>query len=447
MPHLVSGVGPQQTSSGVRRRRHDTDSTVTASRAPWTRRDVAAIVSVLVLGAVARLVLLPSAGFRDDIDQFVGWVHHIATSGLGTLYGETAAGPVTFGPVMGYVWAILATADPAFRTVEDASDVGVRMLMKLPAVAADLGLAILVSYALRDWPRWAVGGAAAILLHPAVIDVSAWWGQYESIYLLSALAATVLAINGRNGWAAVAIAVSLMTKPQALPLVLPFAAWFWATSGVRGLARAAIAGAATIVVLWVPFIASGGPIDYIRNLGTYQNEIFNILSLRAWNAWWLVQELVAGGAFIVDGTALLGPVTPRHLGYTIAVVLNIAVAVIVLRDPRPRTLILALGTSVLVFFSFATQMHERYAFGAIVFLALLISEPRVRTLWLAFSVVFTFNLMAAVPPTPAIGQLLPVSGVLGIAGSIAMLAVTVAALRMLGAPPPDRVEARGSPDS
>jgi Gpi18-like mannosyltransferase len=345
---------------------------------------------------------------------------------------------VTFGPVMGYVWAVLAAIDPAFDTTTDASEAAIRVLMKLPAVVADIGLALIIGYALRDRPRWAIAGAAAILLHPAVIYVSAWWGQYEPVYLLSALAATVIAINGRNGWAAVAIAVSVMTKPQALPLLLPFAAWFWASGGWRTIVTATLAGLATIVVLWLPFVAHGGPVDYLGNLGIYQNEIFNILSLRAWNTWWLVQEAVAGGGFIADGSPFLGPLTLRHVGYAIAGLLELVVAAAVLRDPRPRTLILALAASVLVAFSFLTQMHERYAYGAVAFLALLIAEPRTRWLWLAFGVAFTLNLLAAIPPTPEIRALLPVVGPLGIAGSIVMLGITGAALRMLVEPRPGR---------
>lgn len=414
-----------------------------ATPQPWTRRDAATLGAVLVLGVAIRLALLPTPGFRDDIDQFVGWVRHIATRGLGTLYGETDAGPVTFGPVMAYIWAILATVEPGFRTAVDASEVGIRVLMKLPAVVADLGLALIVGYALRGERRWAVAGAAAILLHPAVVDVSAWWGQYESVYMVFALGAAVLAINQRNGLAALAVAVALMTKPQVLPLLLPFAAWFWATGGWREVLRAGILGAATILVLWLPFLSNGGPLDYLRNLGTYQNEIFNVLSLRAWNAWWLVQEAATGGGFIADDVAVLGPVTLRHVGYAIAGALSLAVAIAIVRDPRPRTLILGLASSVLVVFSFATQMHERYAYGALVFLALLVAEPGARWLALAFGVVFTLNLLAAIPPTPEIGTLLPVAGVLGIAGSVAMLAITFAAVRMMAASPPDPVGAPG----
>ena len=49
-------------------------------------------------------------------------------------------------------------------------------------------------------------------------------------------------------------------------------------------------------------------------------------------------------------------------------------------------------------------MHERYAYGALVFLMLLVPDVRMRWLGVAFGVVFTLNLLAAVPPTPEIGR-------------------------------------------
>lgn len=268
--------------------------------------------------------------------------------------------------------------------------------MKLPASLADLGLAALVAFALRDRPRWAVAAAGAVLLVPATWYVSAWWGQCESIFMLSGLGAAIATANGRNGFAAVLIAVSLSTKPQAIPFVLPFAAWFWASGyaagglrgGVRELARTGIVGLAALVVLWLPFIPAGGPLDYLANLSTYQGEIFNVLSLRAWNAWWLLQETAAGGDFIADDIAIAGPITLRHLGFAITGLLSLVVAAAIIRDPRPRALFVGLAASVLTFFTFLTQMHARYAYAALLFLVLLLPERIGRLswawLWLAF---------------------------------------------------------------
>ena len=81
--------------------------------------------------------------------------------------------------------------------------------------------------------------------------------------------------------------------------------------------------------------------------------------------------------------------------------------------------------SVLVVFTFMTQMHERYAYAALIIPVLLLSDRPTRWWWLAFSVTFFLNLVAAVPPSPQVGALLPVSGLLGVAGAVAMTALCI----------------------
>ena len=171
-----------------------------------------------------------------------------------------------------------------------------------------------------------------------------------------------------------------MTKPQALPFLVPFAAWFWARGGLRGFAQATAIGLAVVVLVWLPFIPPAGRPNYLQNLGEYQNDIFSVLSLRAWNVWWILQVVAAGGEFASDTTAVLGPITFRHIGYVLTGLLELVVFVAVLRDPRPRTLILGLAASTLTAFCFLTTMHERYAYGALVFLMLLLVERPVRAL-------------------------------------------------------------------
>ena len=413
---------------------------VDAATERWSRRQIAALAIVILAGMAIRLVLLPTEGLKGDLDQFVLWVHGIAVDGLGNIYDQN----VTFPPVMAYIWGLLAAIEPAFKTVTESFDPGIRVLMKLPSTIADFGLALLALYALRDRPLWGVTAAIAILLHPAVIDVSAWWGQYESIYLLFALTAVVFALNDRNRFAAAALALALMTKPQALPFLIPFAAWFWAKGGLSGFLTAAAIGAGVIVLVWLPFIPADGPANYLHNLDEYQNDIFAVLSLRAWNLWWIVQTVGAGGGFVSDQTAIVGSLTFRYLGYALTALFELVVFFAVLRDPKPRTLILGLAASTLIAFSFLTTMHERYAYGALIFLMLLLAEAPVRWLAIAFGVVFTLNLLAAVPPTTEIGALLPVDGVLGVVGSVAMLIIAFVLLFAVSRPPIARQTASDS---
>jgi Gpi18-like mannosyltransferase len=258
-----------------------------------------------------------------------------------------------------------------------------------------------------------------------VIDVSALFGQYESIYVLFGLGAFLLAINGHPRFAALALGLALMTKPQALPFVAPFAAWALATLGWRETARLVLIGLGVVAVVWLPFVPFGGPAGYLRSLEAHQNDIFAVLSLRAWNPWWILQS-AAGGDFLGDSTAILGPLTPRHLGLIAFGLLQLIVVAWVHRRPTPSALAWGLAASSIAAFLALTTMHERYAYPVLVFLALAFPDRRAAALWIAFGVVFTLNLLAAVPPSDEIERILPVGGGLGLAGSIAMTAIGVA---------------------
>jgi len=397
------------------------------TRNRWRARDWALLLGGLAAAGLIRALLLPTEGLRGDIDQFVRWVHGIAGAPLGEAYRMN----LSFPPVMVYVFAFLSAIEPAFRTVTDGSDPAIRTLMKLPATLADFGLAALVAWVLRDRPRWAVGAALAVLLTPAVFYDSAWWGQFESIYTLSGLTAVAFALSGRDRAAAALLAVSLMTKPQAFPFLVPFAAWFLARHGLRGSVPLALVGAAVAALLWLPFIADGGPGRYLGSLAGYQGDVFAVLSLRAWNLWWLVQEAYGGGSFLSDGGAIIGPLTPRFIGLSVTALLELVVFLAVLRAPSGRTLVLGLTASVLVAFAFLTTMHERYAYAALVFGALLLADRVVRPGWVALATVVSLNLVAASPPTRQLATLLPISGPLGAAGAVVILAITAVTLILL----------------
>src|SRR4051812_12016535 len=353
-----------------------------------------AIAVLFAVGIGIRLWVLPAVGLKGDIDQFVTWVHGIAVNGWGNAYDQN----LSFPAVMAWVWGVLAAIEPAFRRGTDSSDPAIRELMKVPATLADLGIAAAVGWWFRDRPWAAVAAVAAVLLWPVTWYVSAWWGQYESIYVLSAVVAVLAARARRPSLVAVLVAISLMTKPQALPFAVPFAAWFLATQGIRGTIKAAAIGLVTIVVLWLPFLAAGGPVKYLGNLGEYQNGIFQFLSLRAWNPWWVLQVVGAQGNFVVDSTPVIGPLTFRHLGYVLTALLSIAVFVGVYRRPTAGSLALGLAAVTLVAFVSLTTMHERYAYPAFVFLLMAINSRLLLAAWALFSVTLLANLVFAAPP-------------------------------------------------
>jgi hypothetical protein len=388
-----------------------------------------AIPLVFAVGIALRLWLWPAQGLKGDIDQFVLWVHGIAVNGWPNAYDQN----LSFPAVMAWIWGALAAIEPAFRTVTDSSDPAIRALMKAPASLADIGIAAAVGWWFRDRPWAALAAVAAVLLWPVTWYVSAWWGQYESLYVLPAVLAVLAARAHRPSLVAVLVAISLMTKPQALPFVVPFAAWFLATQGWRGTLKAAVIGLVTIVLIWLPFLAAGGPIKYLGNLSEYQNGIFQFLSIRAWNPWWAIQVLGAGGDFVLDSTRILGPLTFRSLGFALAGLLSIAVFVGVYRRPSARNLAMGLAAVTLVAFVCLTQMHERYAYPAFVFLLMAINGRVLFAAWAVFSVTLLANLVAAAPP-PELA--LPDTASASLVGAAVITLVAVVAVLLTGRDPP-----------
>ena len=235
--------------------------------------------------------------------------------------------------------------------------------------------------------------------------MSAWWGQYESIFALLVLLAYLAATFGPRRFGGRGRSPRrCLTKPQVAPLVVPFAAWFLARIGWRSpaslgrLAILALVALATTAVLWLPFLAAGGPRELPpRIFATYQNGPYSVLSLNAWNLWWLNQELFAGGTLVGDNQSFLGPLTFRLAGFGLTALLLLLLGYGVYRRPTAQVLALGLAAAALVAFAFLTTMHERYAYAAVVFLAPC-SSPNPRVLMRSRSpsrAVFTLNLNSA----------------------------------------------------
>jgi len=328
--------------------------------------------------------------------------------------------------VLPWIWGLIGAAWPGLGSTTPA-DPAALAVMKAPATLADVGLAALVGYALRARPGWAVAGVVAVLVVPATWYVSAWWGQFESLYVLPMLVAWALVVRGRPNWAAVAIAIGLMTKPQALPLAIPFAAYYVRRYGLGGSTRAVAVAVAVAAGLWAPFLAAGGLANYLRSLADY-SDLFSVLSLRAWNPWWILSDLAGGGQLVTDDVPIVGPVTLRWVGVAIAGLVGLAIFAWVWRRPTATGLAWGLTAASLSAFIGLTAMHERYAYPALVFLILCWPDRLAVWTWAVLAVTVSLNLVAAVPPGGGPGTVVPIGGPLGVVGSIAMTASFVAVL-------------------
>jgi Gpi18-like mannosyltransferase len=393
-----------------------------------TRHGTALLMFGLVAAIAVRAVLMPINGGWGDLDQYAGWVHRLAT---GLPFGAAYQLDMSYMPSLVATFGILAHVVPGFATATDAGDLFVRIALKTPPLLADGACAAGV-YLLAGGRRPGRAAAAiALLVVPATWYLSSWWGQYDAIYVAAAVWVAVLAVRDRPIAAGVLLGLALMTKPQALFLAVPFAAWMvgrWhVRRGVGAIAIASIVAAAT----WLPFVPWGGIADYLRNVGHYQDVLFPFLSAQAWNLWWLIQGANGGVSFISDSAVILGPITPRLIGFAMVFVAEILIASTIVRSPTKDRLLLGLTAATLVSFCLMTTMHERYAYASLVFLGPLLARPAVRVAWAILAVTVTLNIVAAAPPDQRPGSLIPLHGPVGTVGSVAMIVATILVLVLL----------------
>jgi heme/copper-type cytochrome/quinol oxidase subunit 4 len=433
------------------------------ARGWWPRRtESRALAAILALALAVRLPLLPLDGPHGDLAAFTFYGAHVLVAGPHALYDPSTIPeamwiiPPVFPFITGatfWAWRALAilagVAPPAGAGVMPGAppfgEAG--FLVKLWIVAGDFGLAATAYAWVKRWAgeRWAVATVAALLLNPALVYESAWWGQIESLLTLALALALVCAARGQiaAGWSWWTVMV--LTKPQAvveLPLLL---ALTLRRDGPRRLARGLAAGAATFVVVTAPFWLTGR-LDKV--VGNYANvtSVDHRVSVNAYNLWWAISGPGGWHNWATDTDAFVAGLTYRHAGMALC----LAYAILILWVYRPGWLwrsvdltppgpgplpsghspaspyrrgethgpslglerehvenrlastVLGAGACLyLAFFLMATLIHERYLYPAVVLLAFSIwRHPLIAVLYGVFSATLWINLAHTAPAVP-----------------------------------------------
>jgi len=399
---------------------------------------------LLLLGLALRLAVAPSygyGGFEGDMIDYKQGTHRALTLGIHELYslnefnnlavtgGEWNGGYFAdYPPVNYYIWtAFLAPYrqwrradfdlwDSTLNFYEIArTDLPERLartrlftvLIKLPSILAELGLALL-AYSVTRRRGFAVALLALglIALNPALIVDTAHWGAPDAVHTLFVAGALILLLRQRAVIPGILLALAVLAKPQVIvfaPFIFLVA---WKQIGWRGVLRSALAGIATTLLVLAPFIVHGTFGQFVEGvLQTVGEE--PVISANANNLWWLI---TGGHAYdMVDTTRLAGSLTIRHLSLGFLAVAYL-VALWVWRARGLRTG-LAREFSVAAFVGFAffmlpTEIHENHIYPVIPFLAFAVPYDRRLLRILAVLTVTMFVNMLGFDPglTARLGQ-------------------------------------------
>ena len=305
---------------------------------------------ILLLGLIWRLAYVRTQGFPSDIASFEAWAIALIAHGSNGFYASTTF--IDYPPGYFYILGIVGRFWSLFFSGHDVGLEVLAILVKLPAILFDLALGVLIYVVARRFgsEKIALGTAALYLLNPAVVLVSALWGQVDSIACFFALLGAYALLRSGDferarstcwivgGW--IALAYSLLIKPQAaalLPLLVAFAFVDSRRRCARITATGIGIGAAILFALLIaePFHPGNAisTFGWLAHLYSFGSNLYPYNSVNAFNLWAL-----RGTLWVPDDRNVF--FLPQY-AWGIALVLA-ALALIVwryLQDRRPQALL------------------------------------------------------------------------------------------------------------
>ncbi|MFN2569769.1 MAG: hypothetical protein ABR564_09250 [Candidatus Dormibacteria bacterium] len=370
--------------------------------------------AAVLIGALAiRLALAPFHGFFADLQAYVDWgnlVRHHPLDPYSAGADAYRQGRLVFPPnyppltldayaflTQIHVWlAAGGAAQPSALSVRASP--GLAALMKLPSLVSDLSCAtaLLVIGRRVATPRRALLVAALCALSPVLMVDGALWGQTDGVGAGLVLVALLCALRGHGASAGLAGAAAVMLKPQPLVFLPLITVYLWRRWGRPELGRAAAAGAATVLAVWLPYLAghAGEVTAFAGNLSTVV-DAYPQASLNAFNLWWLL-----GLADVQHAAPHLAGLSIDLVGTLIVGATVAAVCLSTARDPTEGRLLLGAALIAAVFFVAGSLQHERYLLPCVPLLAAAALYNPSHLWWFALSSATTLlnMLLVALPP-------------------------------------------------
>ena len=367
--------------------------------------------ALIIAGALIRAVALPGPG-TGDLTIWKVWSYNAARHGVGDMYGvggrplerreltyAGATATVDYPPLALLELGVAGNAYWLWSHHRFPNATPLNAFVKMPALAADVGLVVLLFGLVRKNAGVAAArlAAAAYWLNPAALLDASILGYLDTPYVLPAMAAIAAAIEGWPAVAGALIAASILTKAQGVFIAPAVALALW-TNGTRDtrvghLVSAAGGALAAAVVIVAPVIAAGGWHNMLQALGRLAQH--DMLSANAANLWWVIgyllrvrysiQDMGAWAAFTAPAR-ILGIQRVIDIGYpdprSIGIVLTVAAAAWALwttskfainNQQFAIDLWLIAGVGAFIVHAYATlsaQVHENHLFAAVPLLVL-----------------------------------------------------------------------------
>jgi dolichyl-phosphate-mannose--protein O-mannosyl transferase len=352
-----------------------------------------AFVGLLVMAFVVRMIFIGTAGFPNDVSAFESWALTLADHPMREFYAK--AGFADYPPgyfyvlwICGHLYRLLVHSDPSYDAL--------KVIVKLPGILFDVVDTALIYAIVRRYAStaWSFAAAAFFAFNPAIIYISAYWGQVDSVPAAFTLAALYVLLgaggegadgaNRRRDLAIVGawllLACSVLMKPPAIVLAPVFLAWIFMTDDGAVRARRAVWTGAGVVAAFalaflstIPFQPGFNPLAqfawlyerYHYAAGVYYyNSVnaFNLYVMAPSNHFWMPDATTLPN-WTLFGHTFGFPMYVWGIGLFLAAIVLVVSRLVQRRDQialLEAAMVLSLG-----YFVLSTRMHERYIYNAV----------------------------------------------------------------------------------
>ena len=243
----------------------------------WLHKHVYVIILgvVLILAAFIRLwAAAISAG--PDVAQFWAFAKVFQTHGLD--FYRYADAELSIFPMKGWayvyppIWLLISKVSLFFAPSSTGFSIhgtvtispSWRLAMKIPIIAADLAIGLLLYWGVPGSKRRKLIFATLWLLHPTAWFESSVFGQFDAIAAAFLLACVILLIKGKDRLAFVFAGLAIMTKQHTLFAVGMMVIVCMRNMKWRRLLTNCAITVGVIAVISLPFLVTGNFLAYAR---------------------------------------------------------------------------------------------------------------------------------------------------------------------------------------
>lgn len=317
------------------------------------------LIYIIILGFLVRIIFASLPGFKIDVDAWFGWSERLVNLPFSQFYSDK----IWTNYTPGYLYVLYFLGH-----IKNLLEIGNRLfylVLKLPAIIAEVALAIFVYKKLIHHQKWAKTAALTIILNPAFIFNSAVWGQIDGLFSLMLVLAIYLLRQSTLAVSSIFYGMAFLIKPQAVALLPVFAIFILRNFSFKNIFQIIFPVLLIILVASLPFFPND-PVFGIFKLFSKMIGDYPYISVFAYNFWGSV------GFWVPDNFTWLN-ISFQMWGYILLIIFWFWI----LMFGRKKLSVYSLASlATLSFFFLPTRAHERYLYPALFFLIMVASKMR-----------------------------------------------------------------------